>query len=552
MSAQVGAHPVEVAGAAAAHAPELTVVDGGLDASPDCSLDGGRDAKRMDAALVPQWALWPVAQALRLRVVVLRDDKGGLHAHTPAIADDLLREAVNARIGRSLCWQAVSEEELQYWLHLGQSDYAAMDALPLEAQAAGGATALQILSIQSLSEETSPVVRLLDATLFDALKAEASDLHMECHAQGMSLRYRLDGVMETVGEVGSRDMAEQLISRLKVMAELDIGERRLPQDGRFKLRVQRADQVRDVDFRVSIMPSSFGEDAVIRILDRTRLADDHSQLTLERLGFGADDCAHIARLADKPYGMLLVTGPTGSGKTTTLYAVIAQINDGRDKIITIEDPVEYQLPGVVQIPVNEKKGLTFARGLRSILRHDPDKVMVGEIRDAETAQIASQAALTGHLVLTTVHANNAFDVIGRFMHMGLDLYNVVSALNGVLAQRLMRRLCTHCAHPWQPDAAQLRAAALTLESHRLAQARFMRAVGCPHCRGTGYRGRRAIAEILNMDDTLRDLIVSRQSLTHIKAHARASGTRLLREAAVECVLTGETTLEELNRVTLAE
>jgi len=356
-----------------------------------------------------------------------------------------------------------------------------------------------------------------------------------------------------VGDIGSREVAEQLVSRLKVMAELDIGERRLPQDGRFKLRVQQSASageagVREVDFRVSIMPSSFGEDAVLRILDRSRLAAEQQALSLEGLGFEADDAAVVRRLARKPYGLLLVTGPTGSGKTTTLYAVVQEINDGADKIITIEDPVEYQLGGVVQIPVNEKKGLTFARGLRSILRHDPDRVMVGEIRDAETAQIASQAALTGHLVLSTIHANNVFDVVGRFMHMGVDLYNMVSALNGVVAQRLMRKLCTHCAQPCEPPASDLHAAQLPLD----AKGRFMRAVGCAHCRGTGYRGRQAIAEILLMDDTLRDLIVARAPLTQVKAHARASGTRLLREAALAAVLRGESTIDELNRVTLVE
>jgi general secretion pathway protein E len=367
--------------------------------------------------------------------------------------------------------------------------------------------------------------------------------------------------MLEVGQVSTREVAEQLISRLKVMAELDIGERRLPQDGRFKLRVklggetpaERGDvQLREVDFRVSIMPSSHGEDAVLRILDRTHLSDNDAALSLEGLGFDADDAAQVRRLAAKPYGMLLVTGPTGSGKTTTLYAVVQEINHGQDKIITIEDPVEYQLAGVVQIPVNEKKGLTFARGLRSILRHDPDRVMVGEIRDAETAQIASQAALTGHLVLSTIHANNVFDVVGRFMHMGVDLYNMVSALNGVVAQRLMRRLCVHCAQPWQPQPHDLKQAMVPLDLPGLHDAHFMRAVGCPHCRGTGYAGRKAISEVLLMDDTLRDLIVSRASLVKIKAHARASGTRLLRESALACVRRGESSLDELNRVTLAE
>lgn len=508
------------------------------------------------AAATPDWLIWPIADALRLQVVVAREAEGRFLALTPTPDDDLLRQALAARLrlppGAALAWRAVSAQQLADWLAQGERAYEAMGALhPGETGVAVGEQANE-LSVQSINAEASPVVRLLDATIFDALKAQASDLHLESTPAGMTIRYRIDGVMERVGEVGSRETAEQLISRLKVVAELDIGERRLPQDGRFKRRVGQGaadgEGWRDVDFRVSIMPSSFGEDAVIRVLDRSKLAEDHTGLTLDRLGFEPADAAQILKLAAKPYGMLLVTGPTGSGKTTSLYAVIAQTQDGRDKLITIEDPVEYQLPGVVQIPVNEKKGLTFARGLRSILRHDPDKVMVGEIRDAETAQIASQAALTGHLVLTTVHANNVFDVIGRFMHMGLDLYNVVSALNGVVAQRLMRRLCPTCAQPWQPTAPELKAAGLPFDT----TGRFMRAVGCAACRGTGYRGRRAIAEILVMDDTLRDLIVGRHSLTQIKAHARAAGTRLLRDSGLACVLRGESTLEELNRVTLAD
>jgi general secretion pathway protein E len=501
--------------------------------------------------LTPDWLLWPVDEAMRLQVVVARDGDGTLWALTPAPGDDLLREAVSSRVsvpaGGVLRWREIDAQKLADWLAQGEHAYQAMESLH-EAQGLVVDEGVQELNIQSLSSQTSPVVRLLDGTLFDALKSQASDLHLESTASGMVIRYRLDGVMERVGDIGSRETAEQLISRLKVVAELDIGERRLPQDGRFKRRVGQGAEARDVDFRVSIMPSSFGEDAVVRILDRSKLAEDHTGLTLDKLGFEAADASLILKLAAKPYGMLLVTGPTGSGKTTTLYAVIAQTQDGRDKLITIEDPVEYQLSGVVQIPVNEKKGLTFARGLRSILRHDPDKIMVGEIRDAETAQIASQAALTGHLVLTTVHANNSFDVIGRFMHMGLDLYNVVSALNGVLAQRLMRRLCGHCAESWQPSPTDLKQAGLPLD----AAGQYRRAIGCAHCRGTGYKGRRAIAEVLVMDDVLRDLIVSRSSLTQIKAHARAAGTRLLRDAAIACVLRGETTLEELNRVTLVE
>jgi len=503
----------------------------------------------------PDWRAWPLNRALRLKVVVLRDGAGAAWALASDASEAMLREAVSRAVAAPVRWREVDEDTLGLWLARGEQAFEARGTLLPIASATDAASgqAGQALSVDTISRESSPVVRLLDATLFDALKAQASDLHLESTAQGMVIRHRLDGVMVHVGDIGSREVAEQLVSRLKVMAELDIGERRLPQDGRFKLRVQQsanagADGVREVDFRVSIMPSSFGEDAVLRILDRSRLAAEQQALSLEGLGFEADDAAVVRRLARKPYGLLLVTGPTGSGKTTTLYAVVQEINDGADKIITIEDPVEYQLGGVVQIPVNEKKGLTFARGLRSILRHDPDRVMVGEIRDAETAQIASQAALTGHLVLSTIHANNVFDVVGRFMHMGVDLYNMVSALNGVVAQRLMRKLCTHCAQPCQPLASDLRAAQLPLD----AKGRFMRAVGCTHCRGTGYRGRQAIAEILLMDDTLRDLIVARAPLTQVKAHARASGTRLLREAALAAVLRGESTIDELNRVTLVE
>ncbi|MEY4765314.1 MAG: hypothetical protein RI907_1987 [Pseudomonadota bacterium] len=508
----------------------------------------------------PQWAVWPVVRAARLRVVLAcRPDDDTLFALTPTPDDALLREAVVRAVHRAVVWQAVDPDTLQLWIAQGEQAVEARGALRLEetGRPAVETRADHALSLEAISRQSSPVVKLLDATLFDALKAQASDLHLESTASGMVIRHRLDGVMLAVGEVGSREVAEQLVSRLKVLAELDIGERRLPQDGRFKLSVQAGAEAspRDVDFRVSIMPSSFGEDAVLRILDRSRLSEASQALSLEGLGLEADDAATVRRLARKPYGMLLVTGPTGSGKTTTLYAVVQEINDGQDKIITIEDPVEYQLPGVVQIPVNDKKGLSFARGLRSILRHDPDRVMVGEIRDAETAQIASQAALTGHLVLSTIHANNVFDVVGRFMHMGVDLYNMVSALNGVVAQRLMRQLCAHCAQPWQPSASDLHAAQWPLDTQatrHLGAPRFHRAVGCVHCRDTGYRGRKAVTEILLMDDTLRDLIVTRAPLTRIKAHARSSGTRLLREAAQACVLRGESTLDELNRVTLVE
>jgi general secretion pathway protein E len=327
------------------------------------------------------------------------------------------------------------------------------------------------------------------------------------------------------------------------MSDLDIAERRIPQDGRFKVMALG----REIDLRVSIMPSVLGEDAVLRVLDRQALSEEAQGLSLEILGFAPDIMARFRLLAEEPYGMLLVTGPTGSGKTTTLYGIISEINHGTDKIITIEDPVEYQLPGVLQIPVNEKKGLTFAKGLRSILRHDPDKIMVGEIRDNETAQIAVQSALTGHLVLTTVHANNVFDVIGRFTNMGVDPYNFVSAMNGILAQRLVRVNCPHCLTEDKPDAALVEKSGLNAE--QINDFRFKKGQGCGQCHGLGFNGRKAIAELLWFNDEIRELIVTRQPVRKIKEAAYANGTRTMREAALLLVKNGETTLEEINRVT---
>jgi len=402
----------------------------------------------------------------------------------------------------------------------------------------------EALSFASIAEDTSPVVRLVRSTLYDALKAGASDIHLETDPRGLTVKYRIDGVLSHIAHAPGLEVAEQAVSRIKVMAELDIAERRVPQDGRFKVAMQG----REIDVRVSVMPSVFGEDAVLRILDRQALSEELSGLTLEGLGYAGATLARIRKLAAEPYGMLLVTGPTGSGKTTTLYAAISEINHGRDKIITIEDPVEYQLPGVLQIPVNEKKGLTFARGLRSILRHDPDKIMVGEIRDADTAQIAVQSALTGHLVFTTVHANNVFDVIGRFIHMGVDPYSFVSALNGIVAQRLLRVNCPHCAVPDVPSAELMELSGLTPEKTR--DFTFRQGGGCGHCRGSGYKGRRAIAEILLLTDELRELIVARAPIGQIKEAASRGGTRSLREAALALAKSGDTTLEEVNRVTL--
>ena len=404
----------------------------------------------------------------------------------------------------------------------------------------------EILSIEKLTDDSSPIIRLIDSTLFDALKKRASDIHIETNLGGVQIKYRVDGVLFRATEPLDSRFQGPIISRIKVMSDLDISERRIPQDGRFKVRMGG----KSIDFRVSIMPSIFGEDAVIRILDKESIAKDLHGLTLNVLGIEGHELVRFRRMIREPYGMVLVTGPTGSGKTTTLYAALTEIYNEQEKIITIEDPVEYQLKGVVQIPVNEKKGLTFARGLRSILRHDPDKIMVGEIRDPETAQIAVQSALTGHLVFTTVHANNVFDVLGRFLHMGIDAYNFVSCLNCVAAQRLVRKICVHCKRPVTYDRQTLMESGLDYERYK--DHPFFEGVGCRECNGQGYHGRTAILELLDLDDDLRDLIINKASVSRLKEAARAVGTAFLREAAVEKLLNGVTTLEEINRVTFVE
>jgi len=404
----------------------------------------------------------------------------------------------------------------------------------------------EILSIEKLTDDSSPIIRLIDSTLFDALNKRASDIHIESGHEGVQIKYRVDGVLFRATEPLDGRFQGPIISRIKVMSELDISERRIPQDGRFKVRMDS----KSIDFRVSIMPSIFGEDAVIRILDKESIAKDLHGLTLDVLGIEGHELKRFRRMIREPYGMVLVTGPTGSGKTTTLYAALTEIYNEQEKIITIEDPVEYQLKGVVQVPVNEKKGLTFARGLRSILRHDPDKIMVGEIRDPETAQIAVQSALTGHLVFTTVHANNVFDVLGRFLHMGIDAYNFVSCLNCVAAQRLVRKICVHCKRPVAYDRQTLEESGLDYD--HLKDHIFYEGAGCRECNGQGYHGRTAILELLDLDDDLRDLIISKASVSRLKEAARVAGTAFLRDSAVEKLLKGDTTLEEINRVTFVE
>jgi general secretion pathway protein E len=441
-----------------------------------------------------------------------------------------------------------SAADLHAFLTMAEKGLRAMDGVSVEQQSGdkGEASGTLLLSISDIDAAESPVVRLVDSTLFDALRSGASDVHLETHPQGMVIKYRIDGVLEVVKRVQSVDIAHQAISRIKVVSELDISERRIPQDGRFKV----FSEGREIDFRVSIMPNLVGEDAVLRVLDRKHLTGQFRALTLDTLTFDAPVIEFVRRISRQPYGLLLVTGPTGSGKTTTLYAALSEINTGLDKIVTIEDPIEYQLPDVLQIPVNEKKGLTFARGLRSILRHDPDKIMVGEIRDGETAQIAVQAALTGHQVFTTVHANNVFDVIGRFSNMGIDSYSLVAALNGIVAQRLLRLSCRQCSAPDTPDPEKLAASGLRPLPGQNPQ--YRRGLGCAACRGSGYRGRRAIAETLTIDDGLRDMLLQRASVSQIKAAARAGGFISLRDAAISLVYAGETTLDEINRVTPVE
>lgn len=455
-----------------------------------------------------------------------------------------LRPWIEEYISVGAEWYLVHPADLAAFFAQQEKSMRAMDnVLPAEQQSFVQ-DGIEDLSLKTIHEGTSHVVRLVHSTLYDAHKSQASDIHLETAPGALAIKYRIDGVLTMIGVMQGTDLAEQVISRIKVMSDLDIAERRVPQDGRFKVSIQG----REIDFRVSIMPSIFGEDAVLRILDRQALTDHVEGLTLNQLGFDQAAIATIRRLSAEPYGMLLVTGPTGSGKTTSLYAAISEVNQGDDKIITIEDPIEYQLPGVLQIPVNEKKGLTFARGLRSILRHDPDKIMVGEIRDAETAQIAIQAALTGHLVFTTVHANNVFDVIGRFSHMGVDPYSFVSALNGIVAQRLVRQICVHCIVDERPSDQMILESGISLE--QAEQYRFRVGRGCGQCRGSGYKGRNAIAEILLLNDEIRELIISQATIRRIKEAARQNGTRFLREAALDRVKDGQTSLQEANRVTI--
>ncbi|MCC6917166.1 GspE/PulE family protein [Nitrosomonas sp.] len=537
--------------AVARHTTLVRVLEETWQGTPDALMAVLGDVLRMPVlamndlhGLQPAFERLSFALAARHECVLLQKAD---QSYLLAVSDPFrpgLRDWAEEYVPAGALWHLVHPADLAAFFTQQEQNMRAMDNVLPSAQENLARTGIEELSLKTIHEGTSQVVRLVHSTLYDAHKSQASDIHLETVPGALSIKYRIDGVLTGIGTMPGVDLAEQVISRIKVMSDLDIAERRIPQDGRFKVSIQG----REIDFRVSVMPSIFGEDAVLRILDRQALTDHVEGLTLNQLGFNATAIASMRRLGSEPYGMLLVTGPTGSGKTTSLYAAISEVNHGQDKIITIEDPIEYQLPGVLQIPVNEKKGLTFARGLRSILRHDPDKIMVGEIRDAETAQIAIQAALTGHLVFTTVHANNVFDVIGRFAHMGVDPYSFVSALNGIVAQRLVRLLCTSCRVAERPDQQMIGESGISPD--QAEQFDFRSARGCGQCRGSGYRGRSAIAEILLLNDEIRELIVAQAPIRRIKEAARLNGTRFLREAALDLVKSGQTSLQEANRVTV--
>jgi general secretion pathway protein E len=511
-----------------------------LAAALDYRFVGGEELSMLE----PAFDILPPSEATRRFCAVVRSSSGLL----AIVADpfDLgLRSWLETRTAEVLEWAVAAHHELANFIARRAEGLRAIDAVLSHAEAEGVAsTGPDNLSYVSISEDASPIVRLVHSTVYDALRAGASDIHLESTANGLTVRYRIDGVLVNIATVSGMAVAEQVISRIKVMSELDIAERRVPQDGRFSIALDR----RPIDFRVSVIPSIFGEDAVLRALDKQALTERLHGLRLDVLGLDMHVVTQLRRLSSLPYGMLLVTGPTGSGKTTTLYAAISETQTGSDKIVTIEDPVEYQLQGVLQIPVNEKKGLTFARGLRSILRHDPDKIMVGEIRDSETAQIAIQSALTGHLVFTTVHANNVFDVVSRFTHMGVDTYSFVSALSGVLAQRLIRVVCDQCAERHVPSRQLLEESQLSVAAS--AAYNFTIGRGCQHCRGSGYRGRKAIGELLVLNDELREAIINRAPVRQLKELSQKGGVRLIRSVALDLVRRGETTLEEVNRVTV--
>ena len=492
----------------------------------------------------------PVDLMFRYNFVPLEEDGESLVIAMADPSDLIEVDEVSALLDRPLVIKVAAEAEIGELLKKSESSQRVLDEategfrLALIREDESGDETITIEKITQ--EEASPIIRLVDTVIFTALGRRASDIHIETGADEVLVKYRVDGTLAQAMDPIAKEHHSTIISRIKVMSELDISEKRVPQDGRFKTRYKG----RSIDFRVSIMPSINGEDAVIRILDKESISDKFRTLNLDVIGFSEDDVRKVRRYISEPYGMVLVTGPTGSGKTTTLYAALMEIRNDEDKIITIEDPVEYQISGITQIPVNEKKGLTFARGLRSILRHDPDKIMVGEIRDMETAQIAIQSALTGHLVFTTVHANNVVDVLGRFLNMGVDPYNFVSALNCILAQRLVRLICLNCRKPIKYSAETLQESGMDPDRYR--DTVFYEGEGCLECNGTGFHGRTAIHELLDLSDNIREMIIDKKPTSEIKRAAQSEGITFLRESAIDKVAEGVTTLREINKVTFIE
>ncbi len=491
----------------------------------------------------------PLEWMLRFEFVPEKAENGSLAVVMADPADVVKRDELEGLLKKRLRVRVGSRAALQDILQKSESTQRVLEEATEEFRmqvVREDEEGQEVLSIDRITADASPIIKLVDSVLFNAIQRRASDIHIETQEHVVVIKYRIDGVLYPAMEPIDKKHHQTIISRIKVMSELDIAEKRIPQDGRFKVRVKG----RTIDFRVSIMPTVHGEDAVIRILDKESANAEFKNLRLDVLGMDPETMRRLRKFIREPYGMVLVTGPTGSGKTTTLYACLSEIQSVEDKIITIEDPVEYQLRGVTQIPVNEKKGLTFARGLRSILRHDPDKVMVGEIRDEETAQIAVQAALTGHLVFTTVHANNVVDVLGRFLNMKVELYNFVSALNCILAQRLVRKICPHCRVVSTPTAKLLEESAIAPE--RMAGVTLYEGRGCIECNGTGFYGRMAITELLDLSDRIRSLILDKRPAAEIKKAAQAEGMSFLRESAIKKVLAGQTTLREINKVTFVE
>jgi type IV pilus assembly protein PilB len=497
---------------------------------------------------VELWRQVPMDFILRYRFVPLAEERERLLIAIAHPENFRQMDELELVLGRPLSLSVASEAQIEEILARNRTSSFLLDKaseeLRLESSLEEDGDASDLGAEGEIAESGSAVIKLVNSLLLNGIERRASDIHVETKEDQVALKYRIDGVLYPAMEAVDHKHHQTIVSRLKVMAELDVAERRVPQDGRFKLRIRG----RPIDFRVSIMPSIYGEDVVIRILDKESISEQFRELRLDVLGIPERELKRFRKFIREPYGMVLVTGPTGSGKTTTLYAALSEIASSEQKIVTIEDPVEYRIPHITQVPVNEKKGLTFARGLRSILRHDPDTIMVGEVRDPETAAIAVQAALTGHLVFTTVHANNAFDVIGRFLHMGVEPYNFVSALNCIMAQRLVRRICEECREPVHPSPEELELSGLRPDERRP----FFHGRGCYQCHGTGFRGRTAVSELLSLSDRLRQLILDRRSASELKQAAREEGMVSVREHALENVFAGITTLADINKVTFVE